>query len=197
MPVSEEIRRQVIEKSHGKCAICGRSDVPLIMDHIKPKSKGGRDSSSNLRAVCQSCNVLTHRTDPERIHALRETQSRGLEMEREAGRLFAEQGFAVLSGSTGPHGGTALFARKVDLVSGQPTSIVAECKWGSRPPRKEDVIQLAAYKEAVRAEHAVLITNLPPTRGLADISGSLGVSIVLAEELADSIAAFKEAGENE
>lgn len=197
MPFSEEIRRKLIEKSHGKCNICGRGDVPLNIDHIIPKFRGGTDSVTNLRAVCPSCNVLTHRTDPERIEDLRETQSRGLEMEREAGRLFAERGFAVLSGSTGPHGGTALFARKVDLVSGQPTSIVAECKWGTRPPRKEDVIQLAAYKEAVRAEHALLITNLPPTRGLAEISGSLGVSIVLVEDLADSVAAFKEASEHD
>jgi len=197
MPFSEEIRRQVIGKSHGKCTICGRGDVPLVMDHIKPRSKGGTDSLSNLRAVCQSCNVLTQKTDPEHIQALRETQSRGLQMEREAGRLFVEQGFAVLSGSTGPYGGTALFARKVDLMSGQPTSIVAECKWGSRPPRKEDVIHLAAYKEAVRAEHAMLITNLPPTRALAEVSGSLGVSIVLEGDLAESIKAFKEADEND
>jgi 5-methylcytosine-specific restriction endonuclease McrA len=42
------------------CAICGqpeRADDRLEADHIIPKSKGGPDHPSNLRAVHRSCNL--------------------------------------------------------------------------------------------------------------------------------------------
>lgn len=51
---------------NGLCAYC---DKPLLtyidctFDHIKPRSKGGKDSRENLTVVCRSCNQLKANTD--------------------------------------------------------------------------------------------------------------------------------------
>ncbi len=57
--------------SHRLCGICGdtilfgaywgiesqrNSDYAWDVDHIKPLSRGGKDTRSNRRAVCVSCN---------------------------------------------------------------------------------------------------------------------------------------------
>lgn len=39
-----------------KCAYCGRSDLPLTVDHIIPKARGGEDNWDNLITACVSCN---------------------------------------------------------------------------------------------------------------------------------------------
>lgn len=39
-----------------RCAYCGRSDVPLTLDHIIPKSQGGKDTWENLITACTYCN---------------------------------------------------------------------------------------------------------------------------------------------
>ena len=41
------------------CAYCGKppiADASLTIDHIRPKSKGGSDSTSNVTPACLSCN---------------------------------------------------------------------------------------------------------------------------------------------
>ncbi len=38
------------------CAYCGVKHDRLALDHILPKSKGGRDTGDNLIKVCKSCN---------------------------------------------------------------------------------------------------------------------------------------------
>ena len=43
-------------KHANECAYCGKQDVPLTLDHVFPKSKGGEDSGDNLVYVCKSCN---------------------------------------------------------------------------------------------------------------------------------------------
>lgn len=39
------------------CAYCGITDVPLQLDHIHPRSKGGSDLPHNLTACCKPCNT--------------------------------------------------------------------------------------------------------------------------------------------
>jgi hypothetical protein len=39
-----------------RCYICGRDDVPLTLDHVKPVSAGGASMLCNYRPACQPCN---------------------------------------------------------------------------------------------------------------------------------------------
>ena len=51
-----EVREYLLEKWNRTCAYCGAKDVPLEIDHIHPRSKGGADRVSNLTLACHVCN---------------------------------------------------------------------------------------------------------------------------------------------
>ncbi|BAZ66118.1 hypothetical protein NIES4106_08650 [Fischerella sp. NIES-4106] len=51
-----ECREYLLEKWNRQCAYCGVKDVPLEIEHIQPKSKGGSDRISNLCLACHKCN---------------------------------------------------------------------------------------------------------------------------------------------
>ncbi len=51
-----EIREYLLEKWNRTCAYCGKKDVPLEIEHIEPKSKGGSNRISNLTLACTPCN---------------------------------------------------------------------------------------------------------------------------------------------
>jgi len=51
-----EVREYLLEKWQRKCAYCGKKDVPLEIEHIVPKSRGGSNSVSNLTISCHDCN---------------------------------------------------------------------------------------------------------------------------------------------
>ena len=51
-----EIREYLLEKWDRTCAYCGKKDVPLEIEHIDPKSKGGSNRISNLALACKPCN---------------------------------------------------------------------------------------------------------------------------------------------
>ena len=53
-----ETRQYLLEKWGRKCAYCGTENVPLEIEHIRPRSKGGSDRISNLTLACQSCNQV-------------------------------------------------------------------------------------------------------------------------------------------
>ena len=52
-----EVREYLLEKWGRKCAYCGATDVPLEIEHIIPKSRGGTDRISNLTLACRECNL--------------------------------------------------------------------------------------------------------------------------------------------
>jgi 5-methylcytosine-specific restriction endonuclease McrA len=52
-----EVREYLLTKWNHQCAYCGASGVPLQVEHIYPKSKGGSNRVSNLCLACQPCNV--------------------------------------------------------------------------------------------------------------------------------------------
>lgn len=49
-------RKNILRRDLYKCQYCNRSDIPLTIDHIIPKSKGGDDSWENLVTACIKCN---------------------------------------------------------------------------------------------------------------------------------------------
>ncbi len=51
-----EIREFLLEKWGRKCAYCAAENVPLQIEHIRPKAKGGSNRVSNLTLSCQRCN---------------------------------------------------------------------------------------------------------------------------------------------
>ena len=58
--MSASLRYDVMKRDHFRCTICGRSaddGVTLHVDHIKPVSKGGKTEMSNLRPLCDYCNL--------------------------------------------------------------------------------------------------------------------------------------------
>jgi 5-methylcytosine-specific restriction endonuclease McrA len=51
-----EVREYLLEKWGCTCAYCGASNVPLEVEHIVPKSRGGSNRVSNLSLACRPCN---------------------------------------------------------------------------------------------------------------------------------------------
>jgi len=58
MALSKKIRFEVFKKDDFNCRYCGRCppNVILEVDHIIPKSKGGKDDIINLITSCFDCN---------------------------------------------------------------------------------------------------------------------------------------------
>jgi 5-methylcytosine-specific restriction endonuclease McrA len=56
------LRFSVLSRDKFKCVRCGdhpakNSDCDLHIDHMTPRSKGGRTEVGNLRTLCAKCNV--------------------------------------------------------------------------------------------------------------------------------------------
>ena len=51
-----EVREYLLEKWGRACVYCGGMDVPLEVEHIIPKSRGGSNRVSNLTLACEPCN---------------------------------------------------------------------------------------------------------------------------------------------
>ncbi|ADC61994.1 RNA-guided endonuclease IscB [Allochromatium vinosum] len=51
-----EVREYLLETWHRTCAYCGATNVPLEIEHIVPRARGGSDRVSNLTLACRPCN---------------------------------------------------------------------------------------------------------------------------------------------
>ncbi len=51
-----EVREYLLEKWRRRCAYCGKANVPLEIEHLTPRSRGGSDLVSNLTLACTPCN---------------------------------------------------------------------------------------------------------------------------------------------
>jgi len=51
-----EVREYLLNKWDRKCSYCSAEDVPLQVEHIQPKAKGGSNRISNLCLACEKCN---------------------------------------------------------------------------------------------------------------------------------------------
>ena len=51
-----EVREYLLDSWDRKCAYCGIQNIPLQVEHIRPKARGGTNRISNLCLACDSCN---------------------------------------------------------------------------------------------------------------------------------------------
>lgn len=91
MPISKRIRFEVFKRDSFSCQYCGKTPPNCILeiDHIIPKSKGGKDELINLITSCFDCNRgkddkditnKKHRPDIKKINS--ELQSQLDEMQK-------------------------------------------------------------------------------------------------------------------
>jgi 5-methylcytosine-specific restriction endonuclease McrA len=52
-----EVREYLLEKWNRRCAYCGATGVPLQLEHIQSRARGGSDRVSNLTLACEPCNL--------------------------------------------------------------------------------------------------------------------------------------------
>jgi len=57
-------RQNIFKRDHGVCQYCG-SRERLTIDHVVPKSRGGKSIWDNLVTACQRCNSLKGDQTPE------------------------------------------------------------------------------------------------------------------------------------
>jgi 5-methylcytosine-specific restriction endonuclease McrA len=70
-----ETREYLLEKWGRQCAYCGKENIPLQIEHIVPRAKGGSNRVSNLCLACEKCNLAKGtknieeflRSKPERL----------------------------------------------------------------------------------------------------------------------------------
>jgi hypothetical protein len=71
--IPREQRRRIAEEAQYRCGYCQTQEVvsgiPLTIEHITPKAKGGRDDNENLWLSCRLCNekkgMLLEASDPD------------------------------------------------------------------------------------------------------------------------------------
>ncbi|MEG3941780.1 RNA-guided endonuclease IscB [Microcoleus sp. S36b_A3] len=55
--VGYEVREYLLNKWERKCVYCAAENIPLQVEHIQPKAKGGTNRISNLCLACEACNT--------------------------------------------------------------------------------------------------------------------------------------------
>lgn len=58
------MRQRVYERDGHRCVQCG-TDSDLTLDHIKPRSRGGKTVMENLQTMCKPCNGAKADTWPQ------------------------------------------------------------------------------------------------------------------------------------
>lgn len=159
--IAQPIREEVIRRSHGSCAVCGRDTTELQIDHILPVSAGGDDSFDNLQAVCPSCHVALHREGSQPLAKLRASASKAYEFERAVADIFGQMGYAVMRGATGPDGGVDIAMRKT--IGGIPTLILVECKYTVKPLSVSQISDFYKKVQQYRGNVGIIVTNRSPT----------------------------------
>ena len=58
-------RKNVLKRDNHECQYCGSHSVPMTIDHVIPKYRGGEDTWYNLVAACVKCNVSKGNKTPK------------------------------------------------------------------------------------------------------------------------------------
>jgi 5-methylcytosine-specific restriction endonuclease McrA len=56
MPVLRPSRKSIFTRDGYRCVYCGATHLPLTIDHVIPRVRGGTDDWDNLVCCCTKCN---------------------------------------------------------------------------------------------------------------------------------------------
>jgi len=77
LPQLKLTRKSILARDHYTCQYCGRTDLPLTVDHVIPKHRDGNTDWSNLVCCCTRCNSRKgHRLPEEAGMSLRRKPQR-------------------------------------------------------------------------------------------------------------------------
>jgi len=70
-PVPPALRYQALMRSAGRCVLCGatKEETTVHVDHILPRSRGGKNAIDNLQVLCASCNEAKSNRDTTDLRA--------------------------------------------------------------------------------------------------------------------------------
>ena len=60
-------RKNILKRDNHTCQYCGIRSVPMTIDHIIPRQRGGEDSWYNLVAACVVCNTRKGNRRPREV----------------------------------------------------------------------------------------------------------------------------------
>lgn len=49
-------RKNILKRDNYQCQYCGAREAPMTVDHVIPKTRGGKDEWTNLVCACVKCN---------------------------------------------------------------------------------------------------------------------------------------------
>uniref|UniRef100_A0A7V4E329 HNH endonuclease n=1 Tax=candidate division WOR-3 bacterium TaxID=2052148 RepID=A0A7V4E329_UNCW3 len=49
-------RKNILKRDNYQCQYCGTKEAPMTVDHVIPKTRGGKDEWTNLVCACVKCN---------------------------------------------------------------------------------------------------------------------------------------------
>ncbi len=180
--IPDNLRKEAIDRSGGVCSLCGRGGIPLEVDHIVPVDRGGVDRLDNLRVVCRSCHIQAHKSNLK-IDAIRDQARGGYELEQMVVETFQKAGYAVISGATGPDAGIDVIAHGIEKTTGQPYSVLIECKYAPTKIPVEAISAFAAKLHNYQSRYGIIVSNVEVSPDAGRIADSFGLRVVSAHEL--------------
>ncbi len=70
-------KRNIVKRDRHQCQYCGTTQGPMTVDHVIPRTQGGRNRWENLVCACMRCNAKKGRQSPEQagLSLIREPSS--------------------------------------------------------------------------------------------------------------------------
>lgn len=60
-------KRNILKRDGHRCQYCGTTEGPMTVDHVIPRTMGGRDTWENLVCACTRCNNVKGQHAPEQV----------------------------------------------------------------------------------------------------------------------------------
>jgi 5-methylcytosine-specific restriction endonuclease McrA len=178
-----EVREYLLEKFERKCFYCDKEGIPLQVEHIVPKAKGGTNRVSNLTIACDKCNkrkgtksIEEFVKDKEKLDRFKKILKRPLKdaaaVNSTRNRLYEELSKFELPVEVGSGGLTKYNRSKLGLKKEHWTDAVCvgkstSMKLNLRGIEKIKVLRLKAYGHGSRQMCKVDKYGFPRTKAKA------------------------------